>query len=104
MLRTYDFVCSTCSKKQVLLVEQEERDSPQPCSCGSNMHRTFSPPIIRTAKTSTSFVDGQRARSKEWQDMRTQEALEDRVHEAGDFGEKIEATVELQKFKESTAK
>lgn len=102
MLRTYDFVCRACSKKQVILVEQEDRDSPQPCSCGSDMHRTFSPPIVRTAKTSASFIDGQRARSKEWQDMRTQEALEDRVHEAGDFAEKIEATVELNKFIDKT--
>lgn len=74
-------------------------------SCGySYMDRVWSIPNVRTAKTSASFIDGQRIKSKEWTEMRTQEALEDRVHEAGDFSEKLEATIELNKFKETITK
>ena len=104
MRKTYDYKCSTCGRKSILLVEEDERNDAQVCACGGEALRTWSVPNVRTAKTSASFVDGQRIKSKEWQEMRTQEALEDRVHEAGDFAEKLEANIELNKFKESTTK
>jgi putative FmdB family regulatory protein len=101
MLRTYDYRCSTCNKIETKLVEQESRDEAQTCEkCGySYMTRTFSKPIIRTAKLSASFIDGQRMKSKEFQDMRVQQELEDQVHEAPDFAEGLSAQIELEKFK-----
>jgi DNA-directed RNA polymerase subunit RPC12/RpoP len=104
MRKTYDYKCTTCGRKSILLVEEDERNNQQPCGCGGMSDRTWSVPNVRTAKISATFVDGQRAKSKEWQEMRTQEALEDRVHEAGDFSERLEANIELNKFKESTTK
>ena len=76
MLRTFEYKCGKCSYRKTLLVEAEQRDS-QVCECGSQMQRLFTPPNVRTAKLSASFVDGQRGQSKEFKELKRQGQLED---------------------------
>jgi hypothetical protein len=102
MRKTYDYLCRDCSRRTIHLVEDEERNNPQPCPCGALAPRTFSVPNIRTAKTSASYIDGQRAQSKEWKNTLRQQELTDAVNESDDFADKISNTIELNKFIETT--
>ncbi len=94
MLRSYDFRCEACGKAEIRLVESEERES-QVCECGSSMSRVFSKPHVRTAKTSLSYIDGQRKNTPEFQALIKQSRLEDVVNDATCPQEKMEAAKEL---------
>ena len=95
MYRTYDFICLNCGRKWCALVNTNEEEK-QICRCGEEMIRTFSIPHVRTEKLSASFVDGQRANSKEFVELRRQNKLEDIVEDEWSTPEeKKEAQTEL---------
>ena len=96
MYKTYEYLCKKCGVRATLLVGADDKECQQECSsCGGSMFRTWSLPHIRTAKTSSSFVDGQRKGTKEYQTLLKQTRLEDQLHDSEDFQEKAEITKEL---------
>ena len=99
MYRTFDFKCKECGNRVAVLVASGDENSPIGCTkCPGEMMRTLSVPHIRTAKSSVSFVDGQRKQTKEWAELRTQGKLEDAVFDAPDVASKTEAVRELNTF------
>jgi hypothetical protein len=88
-------MCEKCNKRETRLIEVAEHEA-QVCSCGKTMQKIFSRPNILTEKTSSSYIDGQRSKSKAFQELKRQNKLEDIVQDewaAND--EKIEAIKEL---------
>ena len=53
MLQSNDYRCKECSSVQTLLVEKEDRDKLQPCSCGGEAIRMLGGHITRA-----SYIDG----------------------------------------------
>ena len=102
MRKSYDYHCSTCERDFIGLIEEDDRDNAQLCPrCGydytKRVYRTFN----ASTRNSATFVDGQRGKSKAWQEMRIQNELEDRVHDA-DFGsDSLDAQRELDNFKKT---
>lgn len=62
MCPTYDYRCSACSHIFDTFTQYEDRDLLQPCPlCSADSKRGYyTPPQVRTAKTSRTFLDGQR--------------------------------------------
>lgn len=59
---TYDFACDVCGRTIIENVSYEKKDDPIDCHlCGQGAFRRFYGQVItRTAKTSRTFLDGQR--------------------------------------------
>lgn len=96
MLRSFEYKCNLCGKKETRLVDDEEREI-QRCECGIQMQRIFSVPNVRTDKLSASYVDGQRGRSKEFMELKRQNQLEDTIQDEWSAEEdKTEAKKELE--------
>lgn len=58
----YDYLCAECNHITIHYVSFENRDTPQVCeACDGLGNRVYAtPPQVRTAKTSRTFVDGTR--------------------------------------------
>jgi predicted nucleic acid-binding Zn ribbon protein len=95
MLKTYDYRCEGCLAVDTKLVEVDQRDELQECTCGAFMKRTWTAPNIRTEKTSASYIDGQRGGSKAFRDLRRQNALEDVITDNPSLEVRAEAEKEL---------